>query len=117
MKIINKFFPSKSKNKNHGYIYILFSPLYGVNIFKISRSNDVKKRLSNHSCSHLQTPEYVYISELCYDYKIAETLIHQKLRQYRLTREFFNVKLEESIYIINNTVQNINKPLFDFRTV
>ena len=106
--------------KNHGYIYIIYNVSYSAfnykNPFKIGRTNDPEKRLTQHSCSQILDCSYVFISEPCIDYFCADRLIKQNLRKYRINRELYDIQLEDAIEIINRIVFNVNYPL-DLRTI
>jgi hypothetical protein len=49
------------------------------------------------------------------NYKIAEKLIHQRLRQYKIkcktSREFFGIDINEAVDVINEIVHMVNNPL------
>jgi len=96
-----------------GFIYILTHPSYNNNI-KISRSNNLSHHLQTHCCSHIENPQMIFTIESV-NYKLAERLIHQKLKQYRLkcesSREFFNIKLNKAINIIKEVINNVNNPI------
>jgi hypothetical protein len=111
-KLLYNNLPENITESGYGYIYILYSASYGSNNYKISRSNNLKKRISQHKCSHLDPPQYIYISKLCCNYTQAESYIHMELKKHRLTREFFNIRLEEAIEIINKIVHSLNFPVY-----
>jgi hypothetical protein len=96
-----------------GFIYILSHPSYNDNI-KISRSNNLNKRLKTHCCSHIENPKMIFTIESI-NYKLAERLIHQKLKQYKLkcetSREFFNVELIKAINTIKEVIYLVNNPI------
>jgi hypothetical protein len=100
-------------NSNLGYIYILYHPSYDKKL-KISRATNPKKRLQTHCCSHVVPPKMIY-TIFCINYKIAETIIHQKLSKFHFkcisSREFFQIDLNEAINIIESVVSSINNPL------
>jgi hypothetical protein len=111
-KLLYTNLPKKPLEEEYGYIYVIYSSSFGEDNYKISRTNNLSYRLRQHSCCHLVAPQYIYISELCANYKLAERLIHVELKKHRLTREFFNIKLEEAIKIINQNVYSMNFPLY-----
>jgi hypothetical protein len=98
---------------DNGYIYILTHPSYNGCI-KISRTNNLTRRLSNHSCSHIESPIMIYTKE-CLNYKIAELLIHQRLRKHKIncksSREFFNINLDYAIDTIKEIIEMVNNPI------
>jgi len=112
--------PPKTNTYHHGYIYIIYNVSYSAynyqNPFKIGRSNNLNKRLTQHSCSQILDCNYVYISELCSDYVLADRLIKQNLRKYKINRELYDIKLEDAINIISRIVNNVNNPI-DLRTI
>jgi len=112
--------PLKSNLIQHGYIYIIYNISYSIfnykNPFKIGRTNNPEKRLTQHSCSQILDCNYVYISELCSDYVLADSLIKQDLRKYKINRELYDIKLEDAINIISRIVNNVNNPI-DLRTI
>jgi len=96
-----------------GFIYILTHPSYNNNL-KISRSNNLTKRLQSHSCSHIENPQMIFTIESL-NYKLAERLIHQKLRQYKLkcdsSREFFTIDINQAISTIKEVIYDVNNPI------
>jgi len=112
--------PNSISLKNHGYIYILYNVSYSAfnykNPFKIGRTNNPEKRLTQHSCSQMLDCNYVFISEVCTNYIQADGLIKQNLRKYRINRELYDIELANAIEIINRIVFNVNNPL-DLRTI
>lgn len=98
---------------DNGYIYILSHKSYDGCI-KISRTNNLNRRLLNHSCAHIENPKMIYTKD-CLNYKIAELLIHQRLRKYRVksgsSREFFSVDLYEAMEIVNDIIEMVNNPI------
>ena len=111
-KLLYTNLPEKITEPNYGYIYIIYSSSFGEDNYKISRTNDLSRRLREHSCCHLDAPQYKYISNLSCNYKQAEALIHSEIKKYKLTREFFHIKLEEAIKIINKIIQSLNFPIY-----
>lgn len=98
---------------NHGFIYILTHPSYNGSL-KISRTNNLTRRMKTHCCSHMTNPIMVYTIKTI-NYSIAEHLIHQKLRQHKVkcnsSREFFNVDINIAINVINEIVNMIDNPI------
>jgi hypothetical protein len=108
---------------DNGYIYILTHKSYNGCI-KISRTNNLNRRLSNHSCAcilgtedagaHIESPKMIYTKE-CLNYKIAELLIHQRLRKQKVncgsSREFFNINLDHAIDTIKEIIEMVNNPI------
>ena len=96
-----------------GFIYILVHPSYKNNI-KISRTNNLKNRLGSHSCAHLINPQMIFTMEAM-NYKLAEKLVHQRLRRYRVkcqsSREFFSVDINDAIDTIKEVIDVVNNPI------
>jgi hypothetical protein len=96
-----------------GMIYILTHPSYDNNI-KISRTNNIHKRLKTHCCSHIINPQMIFTVKTI-NYKLAERLVHQRLRQYKVkcqsSREFFSVDLCQAVEIINDVIEMVNNPM------
>ena len=111
--------PEVLSEPNHGYFYILYNVSYSVfhyeNPFKIGRTNNPIKRLTQHSCSQILDCYYVFVSNPCSNYYQADRIIKDNLRKFRINRELYDIKLEDAIEIINRIITNVNYPL-DFRT-
>jgi len=112
---------TKSSYKNlyppthFGYIYILYHPSYGNDIFKISRTNNLKRRSKEHSTAFLEAPQIIY-SFVTLNTKMTERLIHQKLYKNRIKsnsggKEFFNIDIECAIETINQVINSVNNPI------
>ena len=95
---------------DNGYIYILTHKSYDGCI-KISRTNNLNRRMKTHSCSHIINPTMTYTIKTI-NYKIAEKLIHQRLRQYKIKCktgcEFFNINLDHTIDTIKEIIEMVN---------
>jgi hypothetical protein len=98
---------------DRGYIYILDHSSYKGNI-KISRTNNLKKRLGSHSCAHVIKPQMIFTIKAM-NYKLAEKLVHQRLRRHRVkcqsSREFFNVDINDAIDTIKEVIDIVNNPI------
>ena len=97
-------------NYNYGFIYILYHDSYG-SCLKISRTNNTDRRIKQHSTPHVIKPKYLFTSYKCNNYSLCESLIHNKLLKHKITREFFNIELQEAIDIINETVNKVNNAI------
>ena len=106
-------------NSKSGYFYIIYNISYSkfnfINPFKIGRSNNPKKRLNQLSTGQIYNSKLIYISELCYDYIIADSLLKQHLRKYKINRELYDIPLNDAINLINHVVYDVNNPI-DCRT-
>ena len=98
---------------DRGYIYVLYHTSYKNNI-KISRSNNLTKRLRTHCCSHIENPQMIFTIKSI-NYKLSEKLIHQRLRRYKVkcqsSREFFSVDIKDAIYTIKEVIDVVNNPI------
>ena len=96
-----------------GYIYILSHPSYNGSL-KISRTNNLNRRMKTHCCSHVVNPTMIYTIKTI-NYKIAELLIHQRLRKHKVncgsSREFFNINLDHAIDTIKEVIEMVNNPI------
>lgn len=78
-----------------GWLYCLCNPgfkSYGENVFKIGRTNNLKRRLTEYRTGFLHDSYYICVSEREFrDSRRAESLLFYLLRRHRLkdNREFF----------------------------
>ena len=99
-----------------GFIYIIFNEMYlfyGENYKKIGKTKCIDKRMCGYTTSYIKPLEILYSSELCKNCTLAEKVIFQKLKDYRVVnnREFFNIKLEIAVDIIKLVVIDINNDI------
>lgn len=109
-----------------GYVYVLYHPSYKTNI-KISRTNNLTKRLQTHCCAHIENLQMIFTMEAM-NYKLAEKLVHQRLigdidttrkqsfrGRYKVkcqsSREFFCVDIKDAIEIIKEVIYVVNNPI------
>lgn len=91
-----EFFNSYMNNHEiDGYIYCLFTEcflFYGVNVYKIGKALNINNRERNYTTSYIDEPTILIKSILVKYYDIAEQIIFNKLRGYRIkqNREFFD---------------------------
>ena len=85
------------------------------NPFKIGRSIHPTKRLAQLSTGQIYNSKLIYISDLCYDYILADSLLKQHLRKYKINREIYDIPLNDAIHIINHVVFDVNNSI-DCRT-
>jgi hypothetical protein len=111
----------KSENLKNGYIYCLYNPMYNNNgniIYKLGQTSNLSNRLSSYSTSYLEKSEFIITSENLLDKNLAEKLLFEELRKYRINnnREFFNCNIEvikeafvnvQNFFIENNTLEKI----------
>jgi hypothetical protein len=99
-----------------GYIYIIYNNMYmhnGDNIFKLGKTQDIGNRLKAYTTSYIMPCEIRYLSEKCINYSLAEKIIFDKLKLFRikLNREFFQGNINYFINIIEQVIENINNLL------
>ena len=99
-----------------GYIYIIFNEMYlfyGENYKKIGKTKCIDNRMCGYTTSYIKPLEILYSSELCKNCTLAEKVIFQKLKDYRVVnnREFFNVELKIAVNIIKSVISDINNDI------
>ena len=104
-----------TKEIKEGRICIIFNDVfnyYGDNVFKLGKAMDIEKRLSGYTTSYIDNTEVKFLSELCCDYSLAELIIFDRLKSYRIkqNREFFRGDLQEFIKEIKDVVRKVNDP-------
>jgi predicted RecB family endonuclease len=96
-----------------GWIYILTNKSYTNNMLKIGRTqNDPDARASTLSSpTGVPTPFTVAYSEMVPDCVEAESMIHERLRTYRVNnnREFFRVDLQEALRVARETCEQVRQ--------
>lgn len=107
-KNINEYKP------NSGYIYCIHNEMYnyyGPNIFKLGCTENLEKRIANYTTSYIEQPCYKITSKILCDNTIAEKLLFNKLKIYRIKnrREFFNCDLEIIKIAIQETRDFLSK--------
>ena len=94
-----------------GYIYILINPSLQKNYLKIGKTErspeDRAAEISQGT--GVPTPYYVAYKHKVSDCNSAETIIHTKLKKYRVSgrREFFLFPLDEAIEVVRDVGQNL----------
>lgn len=102
------------ENQKTGYIYILFNEMYkfyGDDVYKLGKTNNIAKRLHGYVPSYIKHPEVKYLSKKVINYSLAEKMVFEKLKAFRIAknREFFKItNLTETIIIIDDIIDNIN---------
>ena len=96
--------------KKSGHLYILYNPMYqfyGKNVYKLGKAINCQKRCHQYTTSYIEPPELKHCSERVPCYGLAERLLFQKLRKYRISskREFFRCEIE----IIVNHMNDVTK--------
>ena len=100
--------------ESHGFIYILYNKMYqacGEYIFKIGKTKDITRRLNDYTTCYLYPSEIRYLSPIVKNYSLAESVIFNKLKDYRQrnNREFFELRnIEATISLIENVIEDIN---------
>ena len=92
-----------------GYIYILYNPTLRANLYKIGvtkRNPEIRARELSAKTGVADKFEVVY-KELVSDCEVVETLIHNRLDEFRWNRnrEFFELPLEDAIRRVRDIVQ------------
>ena len=90
-----------------GVIYCVHNNMYnyyGINVYKIGRTNDFLKREKQYTTPYIEISTVKYIVKV-YDNIIAEKLIFKRLNNFRIVknREFFNCEFD----IIKQTMDNV----------
>jgi len=97
---------------NHGYIYVMRSAAHDKNIFKVGltrRNSEVRSQeLSNSTSSpdHFLVVEEWEVSDCI----LAEKMIHDKLKEYRINpkREYFQVSYKIIFKIVDGVIEYID---------
>lgn len=97
---------------SEGYIYILKNPLYKDNIIKIGKTGRSPKERSEELSRETGVPgdfEILYKLEVS-NCNIAEKLVHEKLKSYRIAdgKEFFRLPISEATNIIVKVIRENN---------
>ena len=95
----------------NGWIYILVNPALKGNFLKIGKTTrSPSKRANELSTSGLPADFTVAYKKKTLDCDYAEKIIHQKLEQYRYSknREFFCLPLEKAKSIVNETIYELD---------
>lgn len=97
-----------------GYFYILWNEMfkyYGDDIYKLGKSKNMTKRLTQYVTGYIKHPEVRYLSKQVKNYSLAEQMVFHKLKTFRIAknREFFKIaNLSDTIIIIDGIIDNIN---------
>lgn len=100
------------KKGNEGYVYILSNPdLKGI--LKVGRTSDLPetraKSLSRSSA--IPRPYVKEWSKEVANIALAEMMLHYTLHEYSVSKEFFNIPLEDAINICNEALENLFKKI------
>ncbi|HTQ56532.1 MAG TPA: GIY-YIG nuclease family protein [Bryobacteraceae bacterium] len=99
--------PAHNENQNAGYIYVMSSPALERDIFKIGRTNaDPRRRAEDLSKATGVPVQYLVVEDWWVaDCVRVEALIHEVLKEYRLTdsREFFRAPYK----VIRNAIEHV----------
>ena len=84
-------------NNTSGYVYVLSNPSFVKNILKIGRTQSLSDRIK--SLSNTSVPfDYelkLYLKVPIAKYKLAEKQIHDLLKGYQVSKEFYNCPISE----------------------
>ena len=110
--LVENYFETKIEE---GYIYCLWNEIFGfydVNMYKVGKSNNVEKRKDNYNMYYLKNPEIKHTSCKNMYNDVAESMVFNILRKYKMeeNREF--VKCD--VKIIINTIDYVCKLLNDY---
>lgn len=98
-------------NKESGYIYIMRKPMMEEGICKIGLTKrEIEERRKEFSGTNtLESFQILYGIETINRYK-AEKLIHEELKDYRISmqREFFKLDIQFAISVVNKIVNELN---------
>jgi hypothetical protein len=99
--------PADADTQKAGYIYVMSSPALERDIFKIGRTNaDPRRRAEDLSKATGVPVQYLVVEDWwVIDCVRAEMLIHESLKEYRLTdrREFFRAPYK----VIRNAIEHV----------
>ena len=105
------------EGKDKGFIYVIQKDIfiYGNNVYKVGKTQDLTTRTRQYKTYYLKPSELRYGSQLCINSQLAERLVFMKIQDYRIkpNREFFNVELSKAIEIIDEIVEYVNSTTDD----
>jgi hypothetical protein len=105
--------PAHTEYQKAGYIYVMSSPALERDIFKIGRTNaDPRRRAEDLSKATGVPVQYLVVEDWWVaDSGRVETLIHEALKEYRLTdrREFFRAPYKEIRNVIAHVIDGLGK--------
>lgn len=101
----------------HGYIYCLYNKCfqyYGDNVYKLGTTNNLTRRMNGYITCFIEKSEYKHHSKQLIDCCLAEQMLFDELKQYRVTndREFFNCEYN----IILNAFTKVEKFFSEYNT-
>jgi len=106
------YFLSKYKplQKPFAYIYIYYNPTYGKDdtFYKIGITINLKTRLSNLNNAQLERGFYCYISNITFNYDLADTILKYTFQSYSHFNEVYNISIYKAINIIDDIVNDVN---------
>lgn len=93
-----------------GYLYCMYNEvyeIYGKNVYKLGCTNDLVKRLESYVTPYIEHSILTYTSKKLKLYEIAEKVLFDKLKNYRIIedREFFDVPID----IVKKEIDNLNR--------
>jgi len=109
-------FNSANKTKvlvgNQGYIYLMRNASHELNIFKIGLTTINATERARQLSSTTSSPDKFLVAHewFVYDCVLAEKLIHDQLKQYRVSpsREYFKIDFSIAMSCITDLVDSIN---------
>ena len=107
-----------SNNKEKGYLYCLYNKCfesYGVCVFKLGRTKNLKQRLAYYTTSYVDSSHFVAISSRPFENsRKAESILFYLLRRWRISqkREFFQVPSVRVSYLFDR-MSNLSDRVLD----
>ena len=99
--------PRTFEDDPSGWLYCLYNDCfksYGDDVYKLGRTNNIKRRLQSYSTSYIQPSKFIVVSEKKFTNSIqAESILFFILRKDRIKdkREFFNCHIDKIKHIIS----------------
>jgi hypothetical protein len=97
---------------NAGYIYLMRNAAHQLDIFKVGRTmRTAIERAKDLSSTSGAVDKFLVANEWWVkDCVVAESLVHERLREYRVNpkREFFKVDFRTAMSVVDSVVQQIN---------
>ncbi len=84
---------SNNTSSNRGYVYVLSNPSFKSDIIKIGRTQSLSQRIKQLSGAAVpfdyELEMYLKVS----NYMDVETMVHNLLKDYNVSKEFFEISL------------------------
>jgi hypothetical protein len=104
---------SSLNTSNNGFLYILHNECfdyYDLNTYKLGKTEDITNRMKAYTTAYLKPSTLIYISDEVKHYTLAEKMLFDQLKMYRMAnnREFFKIQKEVAITCIKYVIVMIN---------